>query len=280
MNESHGYVGGVGGLRLFYRAWEVREPRAVVLVAHGLGEHSGRYAHVARGLNDAGFSAYALDMRGHGRSQGRRGHVRAFEHLLQDLDRLRRRACPGSGECAVFLLGHSLGGLVAMRYLQAYACAGAKGAVLVAPFVQLAMPVPGWKLKVGRLADRVAPALTLDSGIPTESVFRDEAARAEYRADPLVHRRVSARMWSEMGREAARVEAEEPIGVPVLCQLPGSDFVVDAGAAEGTVRRVCREVEVRRYPEAYHALYHDPDGVQSLSDAAYWLCEQVTAAAA
>ncbi|MFQ5890906.1 MAG: alpha/beta hydrolase [Gemmatimonadota bacterium] len=275
--ESHGYVKGVGGLRLFYRAWEIRDPRATVLLVHGLGEHSGRYEGVARALNAAGFSAYGLDLRGHGRSQGRRGHVRAFEHLLQDVDRLRRRVCSYDAvHCPTFLLGQSLGGLVTLRYLQEYGCPSLRGAVAVAPFIRLTMEVPAWKFRFGRLADRLAPAITLDNELRPEVLFREDAEREAYRSDPLVHRRISARLWAEMLRNAKRlVDREQRIGVPVLFQLPGTDLVVDSAASEALSDRISTSCDVRVYSEAYHDLYHDPEAEHGLSDAASWLCSQV-----
>ena len=88
--ENHGYFQGVGGLRLHYRTWEARAPRAAVIVVHGLAEHVGRYQELGRALAAEDIACFAHDLRGHGMSEGRRGHVRAFDVLLQDLERFRR----------------------------------------------------------------------------------------------------------------------------------------------------------------------------------------------
>lgn len=276
---AHGYLDGVGGLRLFYRAWEISDARGKVLVVHGLGEHSGRYRHVAHALTAAGFNVYALDLRGHGRSQGRRGHVRRFEHLLQDVDRLRRRVC-GAKPCGdpVFLVGHSMGGLVALRYMREYACRSLRGAVIVAPFVEVVMAVPRWKLTFGRLADRFVPALTLDNGLRTGKLFREDDEREAYRTDPLVHRRISARLWAEMLRTSEDLSGSQATGgTRLLFQLPGDDQVVSSETTRALAGGLGEGVELREYPDAYHDLYHDPLRERALTDAAAWLCERAEA---
>ncbi|MFQ5746277.1 MAG: alpha/beta hydrolase [Gemmatimonadota bacterium] len=278
---AHGYLDGVGGLRLFYRAWEITDARGKILLVHGLGEHSGRYRQVASVLNGAGFNVYGLDLRGHGRSQGRRGHVRRFEHLLQDVDRLRRRVC-GAKPCGdpVFLLGHSLGGLVALRYMREFACRSLCGAVIVAPFVEIRMPVPGWKLALGRLADRFVPALTLDNGLRREKLFREEDEREAYRTDPLVHRRISARLWAEMRRAAEALRGPDTGEAHLLFQVPGDDRIVNSRAALALASELGEGSEVREYPEAYHDLYHDPLRESALRDAAAWIADRSEASAA
>lgn len=270
---GHGFVEGVGGVRLFRRSWEVDRARGRVLVVHGLGEHSGRYRRVAAALVRAGFSVFAADLRGHGWSRGRRGHVRSFDRLVRDVDRLRRRtAGAGGDDPPLFLLGHSLGGLVVLRYLQEFAVPSVAGGVCAAPFVRLAAPVPGWKLRMGEIADRFAPGLTLDNELDRDLLLRDPDERQLYRSDPLVHDRISARMWGEMLREAdAVVEMLDRLLHPVLLQVPGGDRVVDPDATLELAGRRAGLVEAVRYPEAYHDLYHDPAAGRALEDLVDWL---------
>ena len=121
IRNGEGTLVGVGRLRLRYRTWEVANPRAAVLVVHGLAEHGGRYARFAQTLGGFGFSTFALDLRGHGLSDGRRGHAASFDCFLQDLDRFRREV-EGvlDRRTPLFLLGMSMGGLIALRYLEEY----------------------------------------------------------------------------------------------------------------------------------------------------------------
>lgn len=269
---THGYLEGVGGIRLFYRRWEVEDPRRRVVLVHGLGDHSGRFVPLARELAARGCRVLAMDLRGHGRSRGRRGYARSFGHLLRDLDRVRRGAAVGGdGPRPVSLLGHSLGGLVVLRYLQEFGAAPLHRTVAVAPYLRLSARVPGWKLILGELADRFVPALTLDSGMDDELLLRDPAEREARRSDPLVHSRISARLWGEMQRAATTLEGRVgELEVPVLFQVPGDDRVVDAGAVEELADAAGR-ARVRRYEGAYHDLYHDPEGGRAREDAAEWI---------
>jgi len=219
-----------------------------------------------------GLDLYAIDLRGHGRSQGRRGHVPDFTCFLRDLDRLRRRAGRETTGRATFLVGHSLGGLVVGRYAEAFAPDGLRGVVFVAPFVETEILIPGWKRSLGAATDRLVPALTLDNGLIVEELFRRESDQREYAEDPLVHRQISARLWGEMQRASARLLADaHRLRVPVLLQLAGSDTVVSNSAARDFGARLASRPEVIEYEGAYHALYFDQRAEEGLEDLREWL---------
>lgn len=276
VRQLHGYLDGVGGVRLFHRSWQPAASGSAVgaaLVVHGLGEHSGRYDALGRALAARGVAVHGLDLRGHGRSRGRRGTVRRFGELLRDVDRLRRRITGDAATPArVVLVGHSLGGLVVMRCLQELPSPHVRGAVAVAPFVELAASVPGWKLALGDLADRWLPDVTMDNEMSAELLMRTPEEREAYRTDPLVHRRISARLWGEMQRESRRLREEVArLDRPLLLQVPGSDRVVDSEATLRLARTLDGPVRVREYPDAYHDLYHDPGAEEAVADAAAWI---------
>jgi alpha-beta hydrolase superfamily lysophospholipase len=271
-DERTGTVETAGGLRIFFRCREADASRGSVLVIHGLGEHSGRYGALADALVSAGVDTYAMDLRGHGRSQGRRGHADSFDRLLQDVDRVRRRVRMGRPAVPAFILGHSLGGLVVGRYVQEFGFPSLAGAVLVAPLLDLAMEPPAWKTRLARVADRLAPALTVDNELRTAEVFRDPEEQDRYDRDPLVHRRLSVRLWSEIRRAAALLlRRAEHTRVPFLLQLPGADRVVSSPASRAMASRLAGSVTVSDYPEAYHGLYHDPSSGTALGDLVEWL---------
>jgi alpha-beta hydrolase superfamily lysophospholipase len=277
MNEPVvGYLEGTGGVRVSFRFWGNPDPRGSVLCVHGLGEHAGRYQGLADAIAPLGLDLYAIDMRGHGLTQGTRGHVEKFEHLLRDLDRLRRRADGGVAGRPFFLAGHSLGGLVVGRYAEAFAPDGLRGIVLVAPFVDVALEVPAWKRSLGTAADQIAPRLTMDNGLDVNELFRLESDRSAYRDDPLVHRRISARLWGEMQRASARLVEDAPrLRVPVLLQLAGEDAVVSNTASRDFASRLPSELEIIEYDEAFHALFHDPRAPEILGDLRNWLARLV-----
>lgn len=261
-----------GGARLFFRSRGVENPRGRLLAVHGLGEHSGRLEALAACANRASLQFFALDLRGHGRSHGRRGHAGSFDRLLTDFDRFRRRTGDGEAKLPTVLLGHSLGGLIVGRYVQEFGFPSLAGAVLVAPFVDLAMRPPVWKLRLGALADRWVPALTMDNGIHSDMLFRTAEEKAARDQDPLVHRRVSARLWGDMRRQAEiLVRRAGQSRVPVLLQLPGDDRVVSASASRDLATRLGGDTEVIEYEDAYHDLYRDPAAAAAAADLARWI---------
>lgn len=271
-----GHLEGTGGVRVSFRFWGNSDPRGSVLCVHGLGEHSGRYQGLADAIAPLGLDFYAIDMRGHGLTQGKRGHVEKFEHLLRDLDRLRRRADGGVAGRPFYLAGHSLGGLVVGRYAEAFAPDGLRGIVLIAPFVDVALEVPAWKRSLGAAADQIAPRLTMDNGLDVNELFRLESDRSAYRDDPLVHRRISARLWGEMQRASVRLVEDAPrLRVPVLLQLAGEDAVVSNTASRDFASRLPSQPEIIEYDEAFHALFHDPRAPEILGDLSNWLARLV-----
>ncbi|MDT8435957.1 MAG: alpha/beta hydrolase [Gemmatimonadota bacterium] len=277
-----GWFPGAGGAKLFRRSWgDAGAARGHVLLVHGLGEHAGRYEPVGTFLSGRGFAVHAADMRGHGRSPGRRGHVARLGLLVEDLEALRAAAVPEQTGAPIFVFGHSLGGLVAGRFVLAADPGTLRGVVFSAPFVEAAVRVPGWKRTLGAVADAVAPGLTLDNGLPLEDIFRREADRLAWEADPLVHRRISARTWGEMRRGAAVLRSgASRLDVPALFLLAGDERIVSNEAARDLAARLEPAARIREYEGARHALFHDPQAPAALEDLAGWLDERVEPPAA
>ena len=245
---------------LHHHRWPVAgEARGELLVVHGLSEHGGRYEGLADAANTAGYAVAAVDLRGHGRSPGRRGHIRSFEaDHLGAVDELVRAAERRAPETPAFLLGHSLGGLIAARWAQSRVFAGRLyGLVLLAPYVEPRLSIPAWKRGAARLLSGLWPSFSLPTGIDDEIVFREPTARERYAADPLVQRRISASHWIELERERARLVAAADLDLPTLVLLAGDDRVVSTPATLAFARRL-PDATVREYPEAFHALHHDP----------------------
>src|SRR5438105_10818256 len=189
MQETHGTIDSIDGLKLHYRSVEASNPRAALMIVHGLGEHSGRYVDFAETMTRFGFATFAYDQRGHGLSEGRRGHSARFELLLQDLERFRREVRGLThASCPMFIVGHLFGGLVALRYLEEYE-SSVRGAIIVSPWLATAMPVPRWKTNLASLIGRVAPAMPFSASINAEHLSHDAAIVRSYREDPLVHDR-------------------------------------------------------------------------------------------
>lgn len=233
------------GLRLHLRHWPTAAvaPRGTVLVVHGLGEHVGRYAHVAEALNGAGWHVSGFDQRGHGRSGGRQGVLAAPDSLLADLgavvDAVRPRA-PGP----LVLLGHSMGGAVAARFVaEALAPQPAAwsrpldGLVLSSP--ALRAHLSAWQRLQLALGERLMPDMPQRNGIDAQGLSHDEAMVAAYTADPLVHDRISARLARFILDAGGQVRAAAPRwALPTLLMWGGADRIVDPGGSHAFARAV------------------------------------------
>lgn len=273
IDRSHGFLEGVGRIRLHYQTWEVSGPRAALVLIHGLSDHGGRYERFGQEMASHGYSTYALDLRGHGRSEGRRGHVRRFDQLLQDVDRFRREV---EGlvplDCPSFLIGQSMGGLIALRYLEEYN-PSFLGAVLAAPWLGTAMAVPHWKIGMAQVLTRLAPALPLNAKIEAADLSHDRAVVEEYRADPLVHGRITPRLFTEVATAMGQVtQRADRISVPLLFMLPGSDRLVRTDRSRNFARSIQHvDVTVKLFPDAYHELFNELERTLVMSQLREWL---------
>jgi alpha-beta hydrolase superfamily lysophospholipase len=273
IGRSDGTLVGVGGLRLSYQGWEPPTPRAALLVVHGLGEHGGRYDGFARHMGSRGFSTFAFDLRGHGRSEGRRGHVPSFETYLLELDRFRREI-EGLvyGRLPLFLLGHSLGGLIALRYLEEFR-ARFRAAVILSPWLATALPLGRLKAAAASLLAGVLPALPFPSGIRPEDLTRDPAAIETYDDDPLVHRRITPRLFVEASAAMGlALQRSDRISEPILFLLAGADRVVQTDRTITFARSMTgADIEMRVYPDAHHELLHELERLRAYREIADWL---------
>lgn len=273
MKKSEGYLDGVGGLRLFYRSWEMPRARAAIAVVHGLGEHGGRWEHFAETLSSYGFSTYALDLRGHGLSEGRRGHVQRFDNMLQDVDRFRREV-QGLTDVGtpLFLLGHSMGGLIALRYLEEFE-AHVNGGIIISPWLATAMPVPRWKATLAGAMNKIAPAMPFNTGLNADILSRDPVVVRAYRDDPLVHSHITPRMFAELSiAMGLALQRSDRLRVPTLFMLAGNDKVVSTQKSEAFARSLSsRDVTIRVYTDAYHEIVNEPDRARALHDLRDWV---------
>jgi alpha-beta hydrolase superfamily lysophospholipase len=274
-SETFRFAGG-GAASLSCRQWRpASEPRTIALLVHGYAEHGGRYAHVAERLVAAGHAVYALDLRGHGLSPGVRADVRRFEDYLSDVEGLLavvRERHPGR---PVVLVGHSMGGAIAILFASRR---GGELAALVTSGagVKLGGRVPPLLVFVVRALALLAPRLPL-TPIDVEAVSRDAAVVARYRVDPLnYHGRIRARMGRELVRATELIAAElHRIALPALILHGGGDRLADPEGSrmlhEGIVSTDRRLVV---YDGLYHEIFNEPEREQVLDDLVGWLGER------
>ncbi len=221
-----GRTAGAEGIELRWCLWEAEEPRGTVLIVHGLGEHCGRYDEIANVLVGAGLSVFSFDLRGHGLSEGPRGDVSAFPRFLEDLLVMEGVLSQEvSGTLPRFLLGHSMGGLIALNRVSTLG-EGYVGAIFSAPWLRV--PRPKWMRRLAGAFGWLFPRVPLPNGLGSQRLTRDPVMAEAWLADPLIHSRVTGGLFREAERvQTGLLEGGIQPGIPLLFLLAGSDRVVD-----------------------------------------------------
>lgn len=260
---------GPDGIGLFHRHWPHPDPKAAIVLVHGLGEHLGRYEHVGRAFVTAGFDVRGTDLRGWGASEGRRAYVDTFDTLLDDVaDDMVAAADLG---VPVVLLGHSLGGLKALLY----AASGRPGPdllVLSSPAIENTLPRA--QIVIASVLGRIAPRLSLKNPVDVTQLSRDQSVGERYTADPLVVQR-STFGFARAGFDALdRVpEAMRRLDMPTLVTHGAADRIVapSVSAPLGDLAVVERIV----YPEFRHEPFNEEGGTHAVATITRWLDRQV-----
>jgi acylglycerol lipase len=270
--HHEGRFDGAHGVEIFWQAWTPAAAiRAVVLLAHGASEHSGRYAWVAERLVDSGYALYAPDHRGHGRSDGRRAVIDRLDRAVQDLDTTRALASERHPDVPVFLLGHSMGGALAIEYALRYQERLA-GLALSAPLAALETASPVTRA-IGALLSAVAPATGVFA-IDPALVSRDPAVVRDYEQDPLnYHGRVPARTVAELSAAIGGFPERLPeLSLPLLVMYGTADeLVATEGSAMVHERAGSDDNRIIAYEGLRHEILNEPERERVVRDLVAWL---------
>jgi alpha-beta hydrolase superfamily lysophospholipase len=263
---------------IFYRRWDVESPRAVALIVHGLGEHSGRYQHVAESLAARGLVSFAPDHPGHGRSPGHRCYIERFADFYPALDALRDKAEADYPGLPCFIIGHSMGGLIVGNYLleqqSRFAGAAFSGAAFEVP-----EPPGAFAIFLNRLLAKLLPrlgALQLDAS----QVSRDPEVVRLYREDPLVHSgKITARLLVELFTAMETLaEKRGAIQLPLLVMHGEGDVMAAASGSQHFFDGVgSADKTLRLYPGLYHEIFNEPEQAQVLGELGDWLDAHIAA---
>jgi len=247
------------GVSIFTQTWQPQsKPRAIVCIIHGLGEHSSRYEHVAHYYQDHNYLVTAMDLRGHGRSGGQRGHSPSFEIVLTDLAQFISQIENTYPGLPVFMYGHSLGGLLtinfALRNLN-----HVKGFIVTSPNLAIAQKVAPWKLTLGKIFYSLLPTLSMPSGLDVNNISRDTKIVEKYKADPLVHDQASARFALDFINAGSwALQNSDKLSVPMLLMYGTGDRIVSGEA----IRQFAMGNQLVNYQEwegLFHELHNEPE---------------------
>ena len=267
-----GRLAGARDVELFWQGWLPDDtPTGVLLICHGLGEHSGRYGNVVDALVPDGWAVYGLDHRGHGRSGGRWAHLDTYDDWLSDFDAFRKAVVERHPDLPVFLLGHSMGGQIALAYALDHQDE-LRGLVLSAPALASAA-VPRRALPVLRLLAKAAPGLRL-VGIDAKKISSDPSVVVDYQVDPLVHhgKPTLGLMYALVGQFGVLTERARTLRLPLLVQHGTADELTDpAGTRELESTSGSPDRTVRWYEGFWHEIYNEPGRAEPLADLREWL---------
>jgi acylglycerol lipase len=277
MNHIEGKFKGVRDTLIYYQAWlPDGNPKAVLPIVHGLGEHSGRYMNVVNHFVPDGYVVYGMDQIGHGKSGGRREYIERFEDFgdtFAEYMKMIQQWQPGK---PIFLLSHSIGGLIAAYYLLDHQ-AEFQGAVFSAPVVKVASHVSQGTVLMGKVLSVVAPTAGVLPVDPT-TISRDPEVVKAYINDPLVfHGKTSARLSAEMLRALLRVSAEtHKITLPFIAMQGGSDRLVDPDGAQILYEKAgSKDKTLKIYEGLYHEIFNEPEHERVLGDVENWVAARL-----
>src|SRR5881398_2342416 len=268
---AEGSIRSAEGTRLAYKAWPHTGASATFAVVHGLGEHSGRYQRFAEGMARHGMATYAVDLRGHGKSDGQRGHVDSWSQWTDDVASFVARVeSLTAGE--VIPLGHSFGGVAMLSTVLAGKLKRARRFIVSSPALKLNVTVPQWKVSLGNVTSRLTPRLALANNVNAGTISRIPEVVEAYRSDPLVHARISSRMYTEWHRAAEDVLARaDRITIPFLILAGAADRLIDPAGSEQLHAKAPQQSTLHMLPGRYHEPFNDLGSEEVFDIIARWI---------
>ncbi|NIB41670.1 alpha/beta hydrolase [Pseudomaricurvus alkylphenolicus] len=260
-----------------YRQWLPDNcPNALMLIVHGMGEHCARYQHVAKYFVERGFGVYALDHKGHGKSEGRPGHIDRFSNYSAGVNSLLQKIKAEYPELPRFLVGHSMGGLISADFLLQQQDEFV-GCVLSGPAMKAVDEPPAWLLAINRLISRIFPTLGMMQ-LDANGVSRDPAVVQAYLDDPLVYKgKMSSRLVHELlSTMTSLMNQAAKIRLPVLVLHGESDTLTSVDGSRQFHQSISStDKDLRIYPGLYHEIFNEPEQEQVLNDMATWLRQRL-----
>lgn len=261
------------GLKIMTEAWLPAERKALVLVVHGYGEYSGRYRHVVRALTDAGYGVFALDHRGHGKSEGLRAYFDNFDEPVDDLHAYVEIIRANQPDEPLYMLGHSMGALITLAYALRYPD-NLAGIIVSAAPVNADANVSKTLVTLANVLTRVIPRMPLANLAPLETLSRDPDVIRAFREDPLTYKgNMRVRLGTELNRTAKWVrEHLTELELPVLVLYGEADALVNPSGSRLVYNKASSpDKKIKSYHNLYHEIMNEPERDKVLADIVAWL---------
>lgn len=255
----------------FCRHWNLEKPKAIVIVVHGLGEHSGRYFYVAEKFTENNYAVISYDQFGHGKTTGKRGCNPGYKYVLNCLAKVIEKANKFYPNVPVYLYGHSMGGNVVLNYILRTKNHKITKVIASSSLLQLAFQPPRWKLSLGKVLLKIAPNVTMFNELDSKYLSRDENEIKKYNGDRLVHDRVSPNYslsFLDAGKWAIKNAGK--IDIPVFIFHGTEDGLTDCNGSSDFANN-SDKATLKLYEGGYHELHNDTCKAEVLRDVVIWL---------
>lgn len=261
-----------GTNKIYAQSWEIDHPKGFVGIIHGMGEHSGRYTHMASFLNEHGYSAFAMDHIGHGKSDGKRGHVKNYDLLLYTvqvfLDDINNR---NQQKLPVFLFAHSMGGNVLTMFLIQRKPA-IQGAILSAPWYRLAFDPPALQLFLAKLMMNIYPAFSNESKLDVSTISKDPIEVQKYLDDPLISSSITPAFFLPAFKNGLwAIQHAQEIKIPVLLYHGTADRLISPEGSKEFKKNGGDNIELKLWEGVYHEGHNDLEKLEIMGYMTNWI---------
>ena len=265
------------GISIFAQGWLPNEsPKAIIILIHGLGEHSSRYEHVAEYFTAKGIGILANDRSGHGKSANKRGHVNKYEEVYDDITKLVQEAKTKYPNIPLILYGHSMGGGIVLDYLLHQNTSMFKAIIATSPLLRPAFQPPAFLLFLGKMLRSIFPGFTQDNQLDVNNISRDKNAVAKYQKDGLVHSKVTSEMAIGMLNSGENSLATVgKINKPLLLTHGTADELTSHKATQEFANKAQGDVTIKLWDGFYHELHNEPEKIQVLDYIYNWIMQKL-----
>lgn len=249
------------------------ELKGIIVLLHGMGEHFGRYKHVAEFFMTIGYATVGIDHRGHGKSQGKKGHTPSYDQLMNDIDLLLKKANELFPGIPVVLYGHSMGGNLAANFAIRRKPT-IKGMIVTDPYFKLAFNPPGWKVTLGKISAGIIPGLTQPTGLELAALSRDESVVTAYKNDPLVHDKITSAFFVNVHTAATYpIEHAKELTIKTLAMHGTADRLTSMKGTEEFANNNPQMIDLKLWDGFYHEIHNEPEKQQVFDYIAGWLAK-------
>jgi acylglycerol lipase len=271
LNHTSYSISSSDGIKLFIRDYSLQNSNKVILIIHGLGEHSGRYLKLIQDFNDKNISVFTIDIRGHGKSEGKRGHSPFYQQLMNDIQCFIEHVTKKIPDQKYFLYGHSFGGNLVINY-SFQENKKINGIIATSPLIKPSIAPSRIVLFMGKLFKKIVPNLILSNGININGISRNMQVINDYRNDPLIHNKVSVQLGLDIISSGIyALENSQYITVPMIVFHGKNDGLTSYSASQKLVQNSGPNIKFIGFDDAYHEIHNEPEKVELLRNIFNWI---------